>query len=55
MTKPLTKEESDWLSRERDKIKVVNIRFKDKLYDSGKEDEGKTFHVLQVLGMNEDI
>ena len=27
----------------------------DKLYDSGKEDEGKMFHVLQVLGMNEDL
>ena len=27
----------------------------DKLYDSGKEDEGKTSHVLQVLGMNEDL
>ena len=27
----------------------------DKLYDSGKEDEGKTFHVLQVLGMNKDL
>ena len=26
-----------------------------KFYDSGKEDEGKTFHVLQVLGMNEDL
>ena len=27
----------------------------DKLYNSGKEDEGKTFHFLQVLGMNEDM
>ena len=27
----------------------------DKLYDSGEEDEGKTFHVLQILGMNEDL
>ena len=27
----------------------------DKLYDSGKEDEGKTLHVSQVLGMNEDL
>ena len=25
----------------------------DRLNDSGKEDEGKTFHVLQVLGMND--
>ena len=24
----------------------------DKLYDSGKEDEGKTLHVLQVLEIN---
>ena len=27
----------------------------DWLCDSGKEDEGKTFHVLLVLGMNEDL
>ena len=27
----------------------------DKLYDSEKEEEGKTFHVLQVLVMNEDL
>ena len=27
----------------------------DKLYDSVKEDEGKTFRVLQVLGINEDL
>ena len=27
----------------------------DKLCDSWKEDEGKTFHVLQVLGVNEDL
>ena len=27
----------------------------DTLYDSRKEDEGKTFQVLQVLGMNEDL
>ena len=27
----------------------------DKLYDSGKEDRGKMFYVLQVLGMNEDL
>ena len=27
----------------------------DKLYDSGEEDEGKTFHVIQLLGMNEDV
>ena len=27
----------------------------DKLYESGEEDEGKTFHVLQVLGTNEDL
>ena len=27
----------------------------DKLYHSGKEDEGKTFRVLQALGMNEDL
>ena len=27
----------------------------DKLYDSGKEDEDKTPHILQALGMNEDL
>ena len=27
----------------------------DGLYDSEKEEEGKTFHVLQVLGMNVDL
>ena len=27
----------------------------DKLYDSGIEDESRTFHVLQVLGMNKDL
>ena len=27
----------------------------DKLYDPGKEDEGKMIHLLQVLGMNEDL
>ena len=27
----------------------------DTLHDSGGEDEGKASHVLQVLGMNEDL
>ena len=27
----------------------------DQFYDSGKEDEGEMFNVLQVLGMNEDL
>ena len=27
----------------------------DKLYDPENEDEGKTFHILQVLGTNEDF
>ena len=27
----------------------------DKLYDPVKENEGKMFHVLQILGMNEDL
>ena len=26
-----------------------------KLYDSGKQEEGKTFHNLHVLGMNDDL
>ena len=27
----------------------------DKLHDSGKEDEGKTFNVLKLLGTNEAL
>ena len=27
----------------------------DKLYDSGKQEEGKMFHKLHVLGMNDDL
>ena len=27
----------------------------DKLYDSGKQGEGKTFHKLHVLGVNDDL
>ena len=26
-----------------------------KLWDSGKQEEGKTFHKLHVLGMNDDL
>ena len=26
-----------------------------KLYDSGKQEEGKTLHKLHVLGMNDDL
>ena len=26
-----------------------------KLYDSGKKEEGKKFHKLHVLGMNDDL
>ena len=45
------------LSRERETrsiLLMLDLKT-DELYDSGKEDEGKTFHVLQLLGMNEDL
>ena len=56
-SKPPTKEEKERLSRERDiRSSLLTLDLKtDTLYDSRKEGEGKTFHVLQVLGMNEDL
>ena len=43
------------LIRERNKIKFVDVAFgKDKLQDSGKKEEGKTSHVLQVFELNVD-
>ena len=49
-------EERERLSRERYKIKFGNVKFENRqVYDSGKEDRGKTFHILQVLGTNEDF
>ena len=43
------------LSREREISLLMLDLNTDKLYDSGKEDEGNTFHILQVLGLNEDL
>ena len=42
--------------READKIKISDLRFEEntKLKYSGKE-EGKTFHKLHVVGMNDDL
>ena len=50
------KEESEKLRGENDQIKFMILDLKDgKLYDSGKEEEGKKFHKLHVLGMNDDL
>ena len=57
IAKPPTKEEKERLSREREimsSLLVLDLKT-DTLYDSGKEDKGKTFHVVQVIGMNEDL
>ena len=40
--------------RERDQIKVIDIRFQ-RWQHSGKQEEGKTFHKLHALGMNDDL
>ena len=55
-TKPKwKKEESEGLRGERVKIESIGLDFKyGSLQDSGKE-EGKTFHKLQVLGVNDDL
>ena len=51
-----TKEESQRLSEEGDKIKFTDLRFeRRRLLDSGKREEGKTLHKLHVLGMNDDL
>ena len=50
------KDESERLRGERDQIKFIALRLNDgKLQDSGKQGEGKTFHKLHVLGMNDDL
>ena len=57
IAKPPTKEEKERLSRERERrssLLILDLKT-DKLYDSEKEDESKTFYVLQVLGMKEDL
>ena len=50
------KEESERLRGERDHIKFINLRFEGwQVVGFGKEEEGKTFHKLHVLGMNDDL
>ena len=54
-----TKEERERQRGERDQIKFIGLLMLDlkdgKLQDSGKQEEGKTFLKLHVLGMNEDL
>ena len=50
------KEEIERLRGERDQIKFIDLRFRaGKLKASGKQEGGKTFHLLHVLGMNDDL
>ena len=47
------KEECERLRGERDKIKFIDLRLEDgKLKDPGKQEEGETFHILHVPGIN---
>ena len=51
-----TERENARLRGEGDEIKFVDFRLKEgKLYDSGKEEKGNTFHELHVFGMNGDL
>ena len=50
------KEKSEQLRGERDQIKLFILDLSNgKFLDSGKQDKGKTFHKLYVLGMNDDL
>ena len=51
------KEESERLRGERDiSSSLLTLDLTDgKLKDSGKQEEGKTFHKLHFLGMNDDL
>ena len=50
------KKESERLRGERDQVKFIDLDLKDgKLQDSGKQEEGKTFHKFHVLGMNDEL
>ena len=50
------REESDRLRGERDKIKFIILYLKDgKFENSGKQEEGKTFHKLHFFGMNDNL
>ena len=49
-------EKSERARGDRDENKFIDSRFKkSKLQDSGKHEEGKTLHKLQVCGMNDDL
>ena len=54
------KEESEQLRGQRDKIKFIDLRFERWQVvrfrkARGRQEEGKTFHKLHVLGMNNDL
>ena len=57
MSQQRKKEESEGLREERGiRSSLLILDLKDgKLQDSGKQEEGKTFHKLHVLGMNDDL
>ena len=48
------KEESERLRGERDPIKFIDLGF-ERWQVAGKQEEGKTFHKLHVLGMSDDL
>ena len=53
---PWNKEESERLRGERDQIKFIDLRFERwQAVRFRNEEEGKTFHRLHVLGMNNDL
>ena len=54
---PAKEDRSGRLREEGDKIKFIDLRFerRQKLQDSGEEEESKTFHELHVLGTNVDL
>ena len=50
------KEESERLRGEVDKIKFIGLRFAiGQVVNSGKQEDCKRFHKLDVLGMNGDL
>ena len=50
------KEESERRRGERYQFRFIDLRFeRGSVVGSGKQEEGKTFHKLHVLGMNEDL
>ena len=50
------KEESERLSGERDQIKFIYLRFERwQVVGFRKQEGGKTFHKLHVLGINDDL